>query len=99
ASVDHGPHAPSIAAARMAVPCGVGLNGAIGVGVSLLGDGRGGAGEQGVELLTDICRGEDGGVPLDRATDEVVAEWRRRTPYLPGFGHRFHPVDPRRDPL
>ena len=30
ASVDHGPQAPSIAAARMAVTCGLGLNGAMG---------------------------------------------------------------------
>ena len=29
AAVDHGPQAPSIAAARMAVTCGLGLNGAI----------------------------------------------------------------------
>ena len=28
AAVDHGPQAPSIAAARMAVTCGLGLNGA-----------------------------------------------------------------------
>jgi citrate synthase len=99
ASVDHGPHAPSIAAARMAATCGVGLNGAIGVGVSMLGDVHGGAGEQCVELLTDVCRRQDDGLPLDRAADEVIARWRDRTRYLPGFGHRFHPLDPRRDPL
>ena len=29
AAVDHGPQAPSIAAARMAVNCGLGLNGAM----------------------------------------------------------------------
>jgi citrate synthase len=29
----------------------------------------------------------------------VVAEHRARSRYLPGFGHRFHPVDPRRAPL
>src|SRR5690242_17493814 len=28
-SVDHGPHAPSIAIARMAVSCGIGLNNAM----------------------------------------------------------------------
>jgi len=31
ASVDHGPQAPSIAAARMAVTCGLSLNGAMSV--------------------------------------------------------------------
>ena len=29
AAVDHGPQAPSIAAARMAVTCGLGLNGQV----------------------------------------------------------------------
>ncbi|WP_234314627.1 citrate/2-methylcitrate synthase [Streptomyces sp. NRRL F-5135] len=28
-----------------------------------------------------------------------MAEYRRRRAYIPGFGHRFHPRDPRRDPL
>jgi len=99
ASVDHGPHAPSIAAARMAATCGIGLNGAIGVGVSMLGDNHGGAGEQCVELLDDIRQRVDDGLALEQATDEVIAVWRQRSRYLPGFGHRFHPVDPRRDPL
>ncbi|GAA2883637.1 hypothetical protein GCM10020220_087330 [Nonomuraea rubra] len=36
-SVDHGPHAPSIAVARMAATCGVGLNNAVATGVNLLG--------------------------------------------------------------
>ncbi|MFE6489354.1 citrate/2-methylcitrate synthase, partial [Streptomyces sp. NPDC057757] len=35
----------------------------------------------------------------DDTVTEVVREWRARSRYLPGFGHRFHPVDPRRDPL
>ena len=29
----------------------------------------------------------------------MVAAWRARSKYLPGFGHRFHTVDPRREPL
>ena len=90
-SVDHGPHAPSIAAARMAITCGVGLNNAVATGVNLLGDVHGGAGEQCVRLLDDVVR--DGDAPA------VVARWRARDRYLPGFGHRFHRHDPRRDPL
>ncbi|WP_051266502.1 citryl-CoA lyase [Nakamurella lactea] len=103
ASVDHGPHAPSIAVARMTATCGVGLNSAVANGINLLGDVHGGAGQQCVELLTEICAE----VPAGDATDEqvlgvaaeVVARWQQRSRYLPGFGHRFHPVDPRRDPL
>jgi citrate synthase len=99
AGVDHGPQAPSIAVARMAATCGVGLNNAVATGVNLLGDSHGGAGQQCVELLHDIRTAQDNGVDLDTATTTVVAAWRERSRYVPGFGHRFHPVDPRRDPL
>jgi citrate synthase len=91
ASVDHGPQAPSIAAARMAATCGVGLNTAIATGAGMLGDVHGGAGEQCVQLLAEIV--ETGDVA------GVLGRWRARSRYIPGFGHRFHPVDPRRDPL
>ncbi|MGI8329349.1 citryl-CoA lyase [Actinomadura scrupuli] len=96
AGVDHGPQAPSIAIARMAATCGVGLNNAVATGVNVLGDAHGGAGQQCIELLTDILELEAAGTELETAVTEVIAAWPR---YLPGFGHRFHPVDPRRDPL
>jgi len=99
ASVDHGPQAPSIAIARMTATCGVGLNNAIASGVNALGDSHGGAGEQCVELLDEIVRLESAGADLPTATEQVISEFRTRSRYLPGFGHRFHPVDPRRDPL
>jgi citrate synthase len=99
AAVDHGPHAPSIAAARMAATCGVGLNGAMATGIGMLGDSHGGAGEQCVELLAEICVRQDRGIELDQAAAETMAQWRQRSRYLPGYGHRFHPRDPRRDPL
>ena len=42
--------APSIAASRMAVTCGLGLNGAMASAINMLDDIHGGAGEQAVEL-------------------------------------------------
>lgn len=100
ASVDHGPQAPSIAAARMAVTCGVGLNNAIATGVNVLGDVHGGAGQQCLELYLEVLadEGEPDG-DLDASVARVVDRWRSRQRYLPGFGHRFHPVDPRAAPL
>lgn len=91
AAVDHGPQAPSIATARMAVTCGLPLNGALASAVNMLDDVHGGAGEQAVELFTRIDA-----VGLE-ALPSVVAAWRaERGKYVPGFGHRFHdPVDPR----
>lgn len=99
AGVDHGPHAPSIAAARMAATCGIGLNGAVATGVNLLGDVHGGAGQQCVQLLMEICDRQGEGTDLDAAVDEVLTAWQARSRYVPGFGHRFHPLDPRREPL
>lgn len=90
-AVDHGPQAPSIAAARMAVTCGVGLNNALATGVNMLGDVHGGAGEQAVELYHKVAQAGP------EAMDESLAAWRSENgPFLPGFGHRFHkPKDPR----
>ena len=92
AAVDHGPQAPSIAAARMAVTCGLPLNNALGTAVNMLGDVHGGAGEQAVELYHAIHQA--GGV--DYAATEIDRWQSERTVFVPGFGHRFHkPVDPR----
>ena len=99
AGVDHGPHAPSIAVARMAATCGVGLNNAIASGVNVLGDAHGGAGQQCVEMLTEVCERRRGGAVVDDAALATIEVWLGRSRYLPGFGHRFHPVDPRRAPL
>lgn len=99
ASVDHGPQAPSIAAARMAATCGIGINSAMATGVNVLGDTHGGAGQQCVELYHEIRNAIEAGATLADATTEVVNRWRARDRYLPGFGHRFHPVDPRSRPL
>ena len=68
-------------------------------GVGMLGDVHGGAGEQLVGLLTEIVEAEQAGAGLETAAGRVLAAWQARTRYVPGFGHRFHPVDPRRDPL
>ncbi len=97
AGVDHGPQAPSIAAARMAATCGVGLNNVMATGVNMLGDVHGGAGEQCAELYLDIADRMDSGADLAIATRDSIAAWRARNgKIVSGFGHRFHkPVDPR----
>ncbi|MEO1277053.1 MAG: citrate/2-methylcitrate synthase, partial [Pseudomonadota bacterium] len=70
AAVDHGPQAPSIAAARMAATCGVGLNNAMATGVNMLGDVHGGAGEQAVELFLRLDTA--GQAAFDRELDGLV---------------------------
>ena len=96
AAVDHGPQAPSIAIARMAITCGVGINNAMASAANVLGDVHGGAGEQCVELYNAVAARMDAGEPADEAVGaEVAALAQRGIRHVPGFGHRFHPVDPR----
>jgi citrate synthase len=91
AAVDHGPQAPSIAAARMAATCGIGLQSAMATGLNMLGDVHGGAGEQAVEMYRFVEKNSS-----DSLAD-ILDHWRAtHGRFLPGFGHRFHkPVDPR----
>lgn len=96
ASVDHGPHAPSIAISRMATSCGLPINGAIASAVNTLDDVHGGAGEQAAELFLDIDSRVREGAGLVEATDAALAAHIAAFgKFIPGFGHRFHPIDPR----
>ena len=97
AGVDHGPQAPSIAAARMAATCGIGLNNIMASAVNMLGDIHGGAGEQCAELYLDIASRLDAGSDLENAVQEGIVSWRETYgKIISGFGHRFHkPIDPR----
>lgn len=95
-AVDHGPQAPSIAIARMAMTCGSSLNNALASAVNVLDDVHGGAGEQAVELYHSIDERLEKGMSLIEATREGLSSWRERHgKIVPGFGHRFHPIDPR----
>jgi citrate synthase len=95
-AVDHGPQAPSIAIARMAATCGVGLNNAMASAVNVLGDVHGGAGEQAVEMYESIAARIDTGSTQAEAVraglDEAIGKYGK---FVSGFGHRFHPIDPR----
>lgn len=96
AGVDHGPQAPSIAIARMAMTCGVGINNAMASATNVLGDVHGGAGEQAMELYAAIATTMDAGALLADAVRESIDRFQaEHGKFIPGFGHRFHPVDPR----
>lgn len=99
AAVDHGPQAPSIAVSRMAMTCGVGINNAMASAINVLGDVHGGAGEQCVALYTAIdarMTSSAPGTSLAQAAEAELAEQKARgVAHVPGFGHRFHDVDPR----
>jgi citrate synthase len=96
ASVDHGPHAPSIAVSRMAVTCGLPVNGAMASAINVLDDIHGGAGQQCMELYREIAAEAGDDAEPDLAVDAVLKRWRAAgMKFFPGFGHRFHPLDPR----
>lgn len=100
ASVDHGPHAPSIAIASMAATCGIGLNNAMASAINVLGDTHGGAGQDCMVLYELVRSKLDEGMDLEAAADQALAETvAANGKIIPGFGHRFHPVDPRAAPL
>jgi citrate synthase len=96
AAVDHGPHAPSIAISRMAVTCGLPLNGAMASAINALDDVHGGAGQQCMALMQAIdheARGEPASRDLVAAVVDHYAAMHGKV--IPGFGHRWHGVDPR----
>lgn len=97
AAVDHGPQAPSIATARMAVTCGVNLNGAMASAINMLDDIHGGAGQQAVILYHLVKQEWEDGQTLEEATQKTINDWQQtHSKFIPGFGHRFHkPQDPR----
>jgi citrate synthase len=103
AAVDHGPQAPSIAIARMAMTCGVGINNAMASAINVLGDVHGGAGEQCVRFYQRIANRLTGKTPKAQTRQAIVAAvesemdalTKRGVGHVPGFGHRFHPIDPR----
>lgn len=95
AAVDHGPQAPSIAIARMAATCGVGINSAMASAINVLGDVHGGAGEQALGFFGDIAASMDAGRSMEDAVSERLDRHFAASGYVPGLGHRFHPVDPR----
>jgi citrate synthase len=96
AGVDHGPHAPSIAISRMAVTCGLPVNGAMASAINVLDDVHGGAGQQCMELLQRIATRSGGNEPaagdVEAELDAFIAAHGK---IIPGFGHRFHGTDPR----
>ena len=96
AAVDHGPQAPSIAISRMAVTCGVELNNAMASAVNVLAGIHGGAGQQCMELYADAAARIGQGASFEAAVEGALDAWiAANGKVVAGFGHRFHPIDPR----
>jgi citrate synthase len=102
AVADHGPGAPSCAAARLAASGNrQSLAAAIAAGVLTIGDEHGGAGSGCMELIaTGLEDAQRGRLSFHDVANRIVDEAKKNGKRLPGFGHRVHAtIDPRVDVL
>lgn len=99
AVADHGPGAPSCAAARLAASGNrQSISAAIAAGVLAIGDEHGGAGEACMTLIASSLAGagaDDTAANIDAAAARAFAQAREAGARVPGLGHRVHTVDPR----
>ena len=99
AVADHGPGAPSCAAARLAASGNrQSISAAIAAGVLAIGDEHGGAGEACMTLIAASLADNaaaDSTMDIDAAAARAFAHARESRTRVPGLGHRVHTVDPR----
>jgi citrate synthase len=99
---DHGPAAPSCAAARLVASGNrQSFSAAIAAGVLAIGDEHGGAGLACMEMIAaglDFANRES--VPIEQAARHTVEDSRKSKKRIPGLGHRVHStIDPRTEVL
>jgi citrate synthase len=94
---DHGPGAPSCAAARLAASGNrQSLSAAVAAGILTIGDEHGGAGSDCMALIADGLDRARRGRSVDEVAIELVDEKKAAGTRVPGFGHRVHAdLDPR----
>ena len=96
AVADHGPGAPSCAAARLAASGNrQSISAAIAAGVLAIGDEHGGAGEACMTLIESSLVGLTDDAAVEAAAARAFAVARESRTRVPGLGHRVHTVDPR----
>jgi len=99
---DHGPGAPSCAAARLAASGNrQSPSAAIAAGVATIGDEHGGAGALCMELIAEgVGRANGDRTRFEAEAIRLVEDAQRTKTRIPGFGHRVHAeIDPRVDAL
>ena len=94
---DHGPAAPSAAAARIVASGNrQSLEACIAAGVLAIGDAHGGAGYECMHLITEgIELADHESLAIEETAKRLVARAKSEQKRLPGLGHRVHTEDPR----
>jgi len=95
---DHGPGAPSCAAARLVASGNrQSISAAIAAGILAIGDEHGGAGEHAMAMIADgIIEAQGQSTSIEAAAAAMVERTIANRGRIPGLGHRVHrTVDPR----
>jgi len=94
---DHGPSAPSAAAARITASGNrQSLEACVAAGVLAMGDAHGGAALECMQMIAegiDVAAKES--ISIQEAAQRSVAKAKSEQKRLPGMGHRVHTDDPR----
>jgi citrate synthase len=94
---DHGPAAPSAAAARIAASGNrQSLEACVAAGVLAMGDAHGGAASECMKMIAegiDLAHRES--ITIQEAAQRLAARAKSLRNRLPGMGHRVHTEDPR----
>jgi len=100
ASVDHGPTPPSAIACRVATSGGAALSASVAAGVLAINRHHGGAIESCMEILQNTQKEiEKKEFSPEEVVKNVLSTLKKEGKRLPGFGHRFHKIDPRAEKL
>ena len=100
ACVDHGVTPPSAQAGMIAASVRADYAMSLCCGVGAITDVHGGAGRKAAEFflkVVDKAKKED--LPLEKATEAIIREYKENKERIQGLGHRVHSQDPRRDVL
>jgi len=94
---DHGPAAPSAAAARIVVSGNRrSLEAAVAAGVLAMGDAHGGAAYDCMQMIGEgVEHARRESISIKEAAGRVAEDAKSNHKRLPGIGHRVHTVDPR----
>ncbi len=95
-SIDHGATPPSALAARTAASTGAPLNAAVAAGVLSINRFHGAAIYDCMGVIMEgIQMTADSSVSIEKAAEELVAQYRQEKKRIAGLGHRIHSDDPR----
>jgi len=100
ACVDHGVTPPSAQAGVIAASVRADYAMSLCSGVGAITDVHGGAGRMAAIFFQKvIAKAEAEDMPLEKATEAVIKEYKENKKRIQGLGHRVHSQDPRRDVL